>query len=89
MYNSVWLFPFPTFTAKNTWLATFSLDIFVVDWPASNIIFCYSTSYLFLDFVMTPSMTRCDEIAWLLQVFSYDGIHSPDCLAITAAGIAV
>lgn len=25
----------------------------------------------------------------VVQVFSYDGIHSPDCLAITAAGIAV
>lgn len=23
------------------------------------------------------------------QVLSYDGLHSPDCLAVTAAGIAV
>ncbi|RRT53566.1 hypothetical protein BHE74_00046580 [Ensete ventricosum] len=36
------------------------------------------------DFLLILCFASCAN-----EVFSYDGIHSPDCLAVTAAGIAV
>ncbi|TVU41572.1 hypothetical protein EJB05_15101, partial [Eragrostis curvula] len=44
-----------------------------------------------IDRPLRPTMPKgfYYETQILSWVFSYDGIHSPDCLAITAAGIAV
>lgn len=44
-----------------------------------------------IDRPLRPTMPKgfYHEIQILSWVFSYDGIHSPDCLAVTAAGIAV
>ncbi|KAG0451386.1 hypothetical protein HPP92_026507 [Vanilla planifolia] len=44
-----------------------------------------------IDRPLRPTMPKgfYHETQILSWVFSYDGIHSPDCLAITAAGIAV
>lgn len=44
-----------------------------------------------IDRPLRPTMPKgfYHETQILSWVFSYDGIHSPDCLAVTAAGIAV
>ncbi|KAJ0982562.1 hypothetical protein J5N97_010817 [Dioscorea zingiberensis] len=44
-----------------------------------------------IDRPLRPTMPKgfYHETQLLSWVFSYDGIHSPDCLAVTAAGIAV